>query len=216
MKLETYCPDSFGPLNKAMDGKMGFIMSSWDNRDARTDSIETYNKCPQMAASCDSAMATFSEVKFKQWGYNEAEKIPNPNDPDDPNNWTDPHPEPDNIPDPVDPDENEDNDDNTDDTDPPQPLPVPAVWKKFTGYSEMKDGLFEFSIKGLDDRFLDTTYTGIEIGIENRGFINDYPNEVDTYWTYKDNYLGGSLEFDVDVSNVPCACYAHVYLTPIS
>merc|ERR1712045_390282 len=117
---------------------MGFIMSSWDNRDARTDSIETYNKCPQMAASCDSAMATFSEIKFKQWGYDEAEKIPNPNDPDDPNNWTDPHPEPDNIPDPVDPDENEDTDD-TNDTDPPEPVPVPvpvpAVWKKFTGYS---------------------------------------------------------------------------------
>ena len=55
------------------------------------------------------------------------------------------------------------------------------------------------------------------MGLDNRAFITDYNNEVDTnIWTYKDNYLGGSLEFDVDVSRVPCSCATHVYLTEIN
>ena len=33
--LVAYCPGQFGHLSKAMDGKMGLILSSWDNRDAR-------------------------------------------------------------------------------------------------------------------------------------------------------------------------------------
>ena len=66
----------------------------------------------------------------------------------------------------------------------------------------------------MDGRDLDTETTEIEMGLDNRAFITDYANEVDTnIWTYKDNYLGGSLEFDVDVSSVPCSCVAHVYLT---
>ena len=48
MDLEDYCEGEFGNLSKKMDGKMGLIMSSWDNRNSRTNSIETGNKC-QMA-----------------------------------------------------------------------------------------------------------------------------------------------------------------------
>jgi len=85
MDLEDYCSGEFGHLNKAMDGKMGLILSSWDNRNARTNNIETGNKC-QMASTCNTSMATFSEINIKQWGYNEPVVIP----PD----WVDPHPEP--------------------------------------------------------------------------------------------------------------------------
>lgn len=82
------------------------------------------------------------------------------------------------------------------------------------GSSDLKNGLFNFHLKGLDGRDLDTDSTEIEMGHDNRAFITDYKNEVDTnIWTYKDNYLGGSLEFDVDVSRVPCSCATHVYLT---
>lgn len=65
---------------------MGLILSSWDNRNARTDSIETANKC-FIADSCSSSMATFSEIKVKQWGSNEDKEMPD--------DWVDPHPEPD-------------------------------------------------------------------------------------------------------------------------
>ena len=84
------------------------------------------------------------------------------------------------------------------------------------GSSDLKRGLFDFHLKGLDGRDLDTETTEIEMGLDNRAFITDYSNEVDTnMWTYKDNYLGGSFEFDVDVSDVPCSCATHVYLTKI-
>jgi len=73
-----------------MDGKMGLILSSWDNRDARADSIETANKC-QIASSCSTSMATFSEVTVKQWGSNYRVVKPKKDEKD----WVDPHPEPD-------------------------------------------------------------------------------------------------------------------------
>ena len=85
MILKAYCPGEFGHLNKAMDGKMGLILSSWDNRNARTDSIETGNKC-QIASTCNTSMATFSEINIKQWGYNWPQVKPK--------EWIDPHPEP--------------------------------------------------------------------------------------------------------------------------
>lgn len=71
----SYCPDEFGYLNRAMDGLMGLILSSWDNRDERQMSIETANRC-QITSSCSTSMATFSEVSIMQWGSNEDIYVP--------------------------------------------------------------------------------------------------------------------------------------------
>ena len=66
--LAKECND-WGDLTTHLDGKSGLVFASWDNRDEREPSIETANKCTNYAHSCSSAMAHFSEVQFKQYGY---------------------------------------------------------------------------------------------------------------------------------------------------
>lgn len=57
----------------------------------------------------------------------------------------------------------------------------------------------------------------IEIGENNRAFINDVAYDDDTWWSYKhDSYLGGTLAFDVNVADVPCQCGAGVFLAYIN
>ena len=76
----------------------------------------------------------------------------------------------------------------------------------------MYGGPYEFYIKGLDGQRLTTSGNSITMGENNRGFIFDFANDESTYWNYYHQYLGGSISFDVNVSDVSCGCAAGVYL----
>ena len=98
----------------------------------------------------------------------------------------------------------------------PDPEPV-NDFKPFVGYVETWGGDYEFYVKGLAGKHLNTYNTTIEMGENNRAFINDYAYDDDTLWAYKhDSYLGGTLAFDVDVSDVPCECGTGVFLAYIN
>jgi hypothetical protein len=56
----------------------------------------------------------------------------------------------------------------------------------------------------------------IEMGLNNRAFVLDQPYDDSTYWAYYHKYMGGTLMFDVDVSNVDCECAAGVYLVELN
>jgi len=68
--------------------------------------------------------------------------------------------------------------------------------------------------KGLDGRTLTTDSYGLTIGTNNRAWIQDGAQN-DSYWSYWHQYVGGSLDFDVDVSGVGCDHAAGVYLVPL-
>lgn len=53
------------------------------------------------------------------------------------------------------------------------------------------------------------------MGENNRAFITDYPYDDNVFWAYKHTYLGGCVEFDVDVSEVDCSCAAGIYLAQL-
>lgn len=70
-------------------------------------------------------------------------------------------------------------------------------------------------MKGLDDRYLETLEGGktLEMGHNNRAFLFDYEYDDSSYWTYKHySFLGGSLEYDIDLSQMPCQCAAGAFL----
>lgn len=54
----------------------------------------------------------------------------------------------------------------------------------------------------------------IQIGKNNRAFVLD-SNQNDDYWAYYHQYIGGSVQFDVNVSQVDCDSVIGVYLTPL-
>lgn len=164
---------------------MGYVVSAWDNTDGANADFECEGQCPEPASSCDGAVNSISNIKFYQWGYNEDRVEPEPS--------PEPSPEPE-----------------------PSPTPQPADFEGFWGYSDLFwDGDWEFYVKGLDNRHLTTSDRTIEMGYNNRAFILDYPYDDGTYWSYWHQYLGGSLDFDVDVSEIPCACAAGVYLAEL-
>lgn len=51
------------------------------------------------------------------------------------------------------------------------------------------------------------------MGHNNRAFVHDVAWDDSTDWTYKHyDFLGGSIEFDVDLSEMPCQCAAGAFL----
>lgn len=61
--------------------------------------------------------------------------------------------------------------------------------------------------------YLQTSDRSLEIGENNRAFILDLDDASTTWSAHYHNYLGGSVAFDVNVSDVGCGCAAGVYLT---
>jgi len=100
----------------------------------------------------------------------------------------------------------------------PEPQPQPAEFKTFEAYCDRSDMWRDLYVKGLDYRHLEVLDSGktIEMGHNNRSFVNDMEWSDSTTWTYKhEYYLGGTLEFDVDLSEMPCTCAAGVFLAYI-
>jgi len=95
------------------------------------------------------------------------------------------------------------------------PTPEPATFKGFMAWTDYYWADWEMFVKGLDGRYLETAGTEVMMGLNNRAFVTDYANDESSYWAYWHYYLGGSVEFDVDVSDVGCACAANVYLVDL-
>lgn len=68
---------------------------------------------------------------------------------------------------------------------------------------------------GLAGQDLAAYDSSITVGDNNRIFILDEDKVDSTYWAYYNQYIGGSVEFDVDVSGVHCDSVAGVYLTAL-
>jgi hypothetical protein len=71
-------------------------------------------------------------------------------------------------------------------------------------------------VKGLDGRALKTYEKTIEMGDNNRAFVMDGKNDTTTYWSYWHDYVGGTVEFEVDVSDVGCECAASAFLVQLN
>jgi hypothetical protein len=70
-------------------------------------------------------------------------------------------------------------------------------------------------VKGLNDRTLTTSGKDITIGANNRAWITDYAQDDSAYWAYWHLFLGGTMEFDVNVSQLSCNEVAGVYLVDL-
>ena len=73
----------------------------------------------------------------------------------------------------------------------------------------------KFFINGIQDKMLETVDRSLYIGDNNRAFFL-YSELESTDTAYYHPYLGGSVTFDVDVSDVGCGCRAGVYLTTLN
>lgn len=49
---------------------MGYVFSTWDNREGDGADFECEGACPEPASSCDNAVNAIRDIKFYQWGYN--------------------------------------------------------------------------------------------------------------------------------------------------
>jgi hypothetical protein len=71
-------------------------------------------------------------------------------------------------------------------------------------------------VKGLDDRTLTTSGNSLTLGANNRAWVTDSAQDDSSYYAYWHLYLGGTMEFDVDVSQLQsCTEVAGVYLVDL-
>ena len=68
---------------------------------------------------------------------------------------------------------------------------------------------------GLAGQELEAYGSTMYIGENNRVFVLDEDKTDSTYWAYYNQYIGGSVQFDVDVSGVYCDSVAGVYLAAL-
>ena len=98
-----------------------------------------------------------------------------------------------------------------------------ATMKQFVAYENEDGRTFDRNLwlKGRDERALCIDeYNEIEVGHDNRawllegvaGYNNGVPTTDDTV---QPNFLGGSLQFDVDVNDLGCNCAAGVFLVAL-
>lgn len=92
--------------------------------------------------------------------------------------------------------------------------------KTFIGYVDegsefFEAGEYELYMKGVDGQQLETYGDEIVMGKNNKAFVLDLPYDDSIEWAYYTSYLGASLSFDVNVSNVGCGCAAGVYLAAL-
>jgi hypothetical protein len=71
-----------------------------------------------------------------------------------------------------------------------------------------------YYLKGRDGQVLCTDGNQIEMGLDNRAFVLTEAN-YSANKAFKPKYLGGTLKFDVDVSDLGCNCAAGVFLVAL-
>lgn len=67
-------------------------------------------------------------------------------------------------------------------------------------------------VKGLDNCALKTSGSTVTMGKNNRSWVTDFAQEDGVYWAYWHPYLAGSLNFDVDLSEISCCSASGIYL----
>ena len=155
---------------------MSYVFSAWDNRDGSGADFECDDACPEPAASCDGALSAISDIKFYQWGYNW--------DPTDEDDQSD-----------DDSDEDEESEEESEESEDEEPVD----FEEFTGSID-EYGDWQFHVKGLQGSKLETDGDTIFMYENNKAFVLDYPFDESVFWSYWHPYLGGSVQFDVDVS----------------
>ena len=78
MVLFSDCSAYIKSMSVSIENQMGYVFSTWDNRDKQGADFESSTSCPTPAASCDAGSTTFNNIKFLQWGFNEAPPAPTP------------------------------------------------------------------------------------------------------------------------------------------
>ena len=90
-----------------------------------------------------------------------------------------------------------------------------ATYQSFEGVQDGATTTNEsFFLKGRDGQALCTDANKIQMGLDNRAFVlteADYSADK----AFKPKYLGGTLKFDVDVSDLGCNCAAGVFLVAL-
>ena len=65
MVLFSDCSSYLKSMNElTIEKQMVYVFSTWDNRDKQGTDFESTTSCPAPAASCNSASASFSNIKF--------------------------------------------------------------------------------------------------------------------------------------------------------
>merc|ERR1740138_661462 len=97
-------------------------------------------------------------------------------------------------------DDEESNDDDEEDEVNPEPV---DLMKPLLAYSDQEgyEPMWEMYVEGIYGSYLDTIDFDMWMGPNNRVWVMDYPYSDDTYYAYMHNLIGGSVEFDVDVSD---------------
>ena len=72
-----------------------------------------------------------------------------------------------------------------------------------------------YYLNGIAGQHLETDGHNIFMGENNRAFVLDTAQTDSTYWAYYEQYIGGSVQFDVDVSQVECDSVTGVYLAAL-
>jgi hypothetical protein len=115
-----------------------------------------------------------------------------------------------NIPD-TDPEPNP-NPDPTPDPDPkpdPEPQDLTQKFRAWLGYWDMELDTWAY---GLEGKELVGHQDSLTVGAENRAFLLDVEDTSSIHYAYYHDFLGGSMEYSVDLRDVECACAAGVYL----
>lgn len=94
----------------------------------------------------------------------------------------------------------------------PEPRPEPATMLPFDAYSSQLQGDWTMWVKGLDGQCLETDGACIKMGENNRAWVYDYASDESIDSAYYHDYLGGSMDFEVDLSQVDCASASGIYL----
>lgn len=98
----------------------------------------------------------------------------------------------------------------------PEPTPEPAQFLPIISHIDIEGGEFITYVKGLDGQSLETEASTMEMGENNRSWIHAFASDEEVTASYRHAYLGGTLEYDVDLSQVDCACASGVYLVDTS
>lgn len=200
MVMEADCEGYLDVFDRDIQGKMTYVFATWDNTDGQGADFECQDSCPTPANSCANAQAAFKDVKFEFKGSNE-----DPTDEDDEEESEEDEES----------EEEESEEEESDDED-----WTPAEMKTFIGYVDegsefFEAGEYELYMKGVDGQQLETYGDEIVMGKNNKAFVLDLPYDDSIEWAYYTSYLGASLSFDVNVSNVGCGCAAGVYLAAL-